>query len=125
MHVGLFTFTPILRFITSLTGVIIIFSFFRENRHLFTKETRVGRILQYIGTRTLDIYLLHYLFVYSNIGVIFPQFGDLHSPLLEFVYSLTISIVIVAACLIVSSVIRLSPTLGHYLFGQKIKNNNI
>lgn len=121
VYMGIFSLTPLLRFLTSFSGVIIVFSYFREKRHLFTKDTHTGRVLQYVGTRTLDIYLLHYLFVYSNIGVIFPKFGNLHSPLMEFVYSLTLSVVIVAICLVISSIIRLSPTLGHYLFGQKIK----
>jgi fucose 4-O-acetylase-like acetyltransferase len=75
--------------------------------------------LQYIGTRTLDIYLLHYF--------VLPRFLILHSEplraydckLLEFITALSIALVVVGICLIVSYVIRLSPFLGHYLFGVK------
>ena len=41
------------------------------------------------------------------------------SPPLEFLVALALALVIVAVCLLISYVIRLSPFLGHYLFGVK------
>jgi hypothetical protein len=37
----------------------------------------------------------------------------------EFVVVLTLALLVVAACLAVSYVLRLSPFLGHWLFGVK------
>lgn len=39
---------------------------------------------------------------------------------MELMYSASLGVLIVAACLLVSSVLRLSPVMAHYLFGQKI-----
>lgn len=50
----------IIQFCKTITGIVIIFSFFRNKQDLFTKKKVLGRLLQYIGRRTLDIYLLHY-----------------------------------------------------------------
>ena len=41
----------------------IVFMYFRFYHQYFTKVTVMGRSLQYIGRRTLDIYLIHYLFM--------------------------------------------------------------
>lgn len=105
--------------LSGLFGVIILFTFFRKNERQFTKSTKIGSILQYIGKRTLDIYLLHYFFLpYHMI-----QFGDLlslHSnKSVDVLIILIIALWIIAITLLVSNIIRLSPFLGHYLFGVK------
>ena len=100
-------------------GLTMIFTFFRLFACHFTKERWLGYSLQYVGTRTLDIYLLHYFLL--------PRFLMKHgeslqvydSKWLEFLVAMSLSLAIVAGCLIVSYVIRLSPFLGHYLFGVK------
>ncbi|MCM1109229.1 MAG: acyltransferase [Clostridium sp.] len=105
--------------LVSLSGLIIVIALFRRNRQTFSSERRVGRIFQYVGRRTLDIYLIHYFFVFSNMQAVLPDFGKLNSPFLEFAISLIIAIGVIAASLTVSHVLRLSPVLAHYLFGQK------
>ena len=75
--------------------------------------------LQYVGTRTLDIYLLHYFFLPRFLMAYAPQLQAYDSRLLEFVAIMVISLIILVLCLITSYVIRLSPFLGHYLFGAK------
>lgn len=102
----------------SLTGLIIVFSFFRKKQALFSKETRLGRIMQYTGRRTLDIYLLHFFFIPYNL-IFFTLFKDHPMPILEFAASAIIAILIIAMCLLVSNIIRLSPFLAHWLFGAK------
>ena len=102
-----------------LLGLIIVFTFFQSFSRFFIKDSWLGRNLQYVGTRTLDIYLLHYFLL--------PRFlmkysGMLHAydnQWLEFVVAMTLSLIIVMGCLLVCYVIRLSPFLGHYLFGVK------
>ena len=102
----------------SLTGIVIVFSFFRQNRAVFSKERRLGRIMQYTGRRTLDIYLLHYFFIPYNLTIV-TVFKDHPMPVLEFAASSALAILIIALCLLVSNVIRLSPFLAHWLFGVK------
>ena len=106
----------------SITGVIIVFCFFRKKQAIFSKETRLGRAMQYTGRRTLDIYLLHYFFIPYNL-TFFTLFKDHPMPILEFVASSVIAIIIIAACLLASNVIRLSPFLAHWLFGAKKVSN--
>lgn len=108
-------------FCQTITGVVIVFSFFRANQSSFTKEKFLGRSLQYIGKRTLDIYLLHYFFIPYNLGQIVCIFRDYPMPAVEFVFSLIIASVIILFCLLISKVIRLSPILAHLLFGVKVK----
>ena len=82
-----------------------------------SKDKWLGRCLQYIGTRTLDIYLLHYF--------VLPKFLILHrdlllaydSRLLEFLVVISVALVVVCLCLLFSYIIRLNHFLGHYLFG--------
>ena len=102
----------------SVSGLIIVFSFFRKKQALFSKETKLGRVMQYTGRRTLDIYLIHYFFIPYNLSF-FTLFKDHPMPILEFTVSSVIAIIIIAACLLISNIIRLSPFLEHWLFGVK------
>ncbi len=100
-------------------GLTMVFTFFRKLSRFFTKDRWLGRSLQYIGTRTLDIYLLHYF--------VLPRFLLLHSERLlaynskplEFMVAFMLSLIVVMVCLLASYLIRLNPFLGHYLFGVK------
>ena len=84
----------------------------------FTSDKKVGRMLQYIGKRTLDIYLLHYFFL-----PYIPQVGSMLSNKKNAVLELTIggllSLIVIGICLVVSNVLRTSPILAKYLFGAK------
>ena len=106
-------------FCTRMSGILLVFSFFRKNQSWFTQEKRIGRSLQYIGRRTLDIYLLHYFFLPKHMSQIVTIFRDFPMPAIEFVYSLVVALIVIAFCLIISNVIRLSPTLAYLLFGAR------
>ena len=107
--------------ILSLTSTIIVFSIFRKNKILFEKNNTPQRIIKFIGRRTLDIYFLHYFFLYKGVADIFPFFNKYQIPIIEFVCSLLISSIIISTCLFIGYILRLSPTLAHYLFGEKNK----
>ena len=104
-----------------ISGSIVTFSFFYKYQDSFTKETKVGRVLQYIGKRTLDIYLLHYFFLPRNLKMVGEWFTENINPTLEFFVSLTLAAMVIALCLVVSNVIRISPFLANWLFGVKSK----
>lgn len=122
-------------FLLAVSGIIIVFSFFRK--HLNTNQTDKETVslteesisdiqkfraapLQFIGRRTLDIYLLHYFFIPRQLAEAFPFFHDHAMPVLEMAGSLIISAVVIAACLIVGSVLRLNPNMAHHLFGASL-----
>ena len=108
-----------------VTGMIMIFTCFRflytsSISHLPSSITRhPSFVLQYVGKRTLDIYLLHYFFLPRFLMEYAPQLQAYDSRFLEFVVIMFLSLIILLFCLITSYIIRLSPFLGHYLFGAK------
>ncbi len=109
--------------VTGITGIVIVFSFFRIHQDFFSKETFIGRNLQFIGRRTLDIYLLHYLLLPSNLKAFSSPLLEHPIPAIEFPITITISLVIVGECLLISGILRMSPVLAYMLFGVKLKKN--
>ena len=103
----------------SIAGLVILFSFFRQKQALFSQETRLGRVFQYTGRRTLDIYLIHYFLIPVNLKEVVTVFHEHPMPIIEFSVSTVIAIIIMAACLLIGNIIRLSPVLAHWIFGAK------
>lgn len=105
---------------TGCLGVAIVFMFFRKYQASFASNTPLGRILQYVGRHTLDIYLLHYLFLPKGLNVVGQFFADYpNNQILELFLSLLLAILVIGICLLASNIIRLSPFLAHWLFGAK------
>ena len=108
--------------ISGFASAILLFTFFRKNERLFTKDKWFGRSLQFIGKRTLDIYLIHYFFLpYHCLQDFGAWLIEYDSKALEIVVILLLSLCVLAVSLLASSIIRLSPFLAHYLFGAKTK----
>ena len=101
-----------------ITGMIMVFTFFRLSAP-WLKKWHIFKPLQYVGTRTLDIYLLHFFFLPRFLMVYAGQLAAYNSRLIEFGCIMAVSLVVLAISLVASYVIRLSPFLGHYLFGVK------
>ena len=95
----------------------MVFMFFRHY-HEFFEETRFGHGLQFIGRRTLDIYLLHYFFLpkLPMVGLFF--FTNRYNFVLETTAALAVALVVVAFCVITSQLLRVSPFLKKNLFGR-------
>jgi uncharacterized protein involved in cysteine biosynthesis len=70
----------------------------------------------------LDIYLLHYFFLPRFVIPYADQLRAYDSQFIEFLVILVIALVVLAITLLASYLIRLSPFLGHYLFGVKYNN---
>ena len=99
-------------------GIVITFAFFRKNQKYLSTSNYLGRILQYIGRRTLDIYLLHYFFM-SYIPHLNDYFSNSNPNLLIDCCAIILAFIIIGCCLITSNTIRLSDFLGYWLFGVK------
>lgn len=111
--------------IGGILGMTIIFALFR---YLYTScffsplssfFHHPSSILKFVGTRTLDIYLLHYFFLPEFLRPHATQLlSTIPSPLFPFVILLA-ALMVVVLCMATSYVLRLSPFLGRYLFGAK------
>ena len=100
-------------------GIMVVLTFFRKHEKYVSGETVIGRYLQFIGRRTLDVYLLHYLFLPRHLEMVGVFFKENPNPVLEFFVSVFLACLVILVCLTVSEVIRLSPFLEHRLFGVK------
>ena len=105
-----------------ITGMWMVFTIFRLSAS-WLKKSHIEKPMQYVGTRTLDIYLLHYFFLPRFLMEYAPQFQAYDSRFLEFVVIMVLSLIILTLCLITSHIIRLSPFLAKYLFGVKQSPN--
>ena len=104
-------------------AVIVCFSFFRLKQSIFTKDKLFGRTMQYIGRRTLDIYLIHWFLQPRELKHVLTVFQDYSMPVIEGTLTLLIAIIIIAASLLIGNIIRLSPFLAHWVFGAKYPTN--
>lgn len=128
LHHGYFSnklYTHIYLIVTGFLGLMLVFSFFRKYQSLFTQETKTGKILQFVGRRTLDVYLLHYFFLPHNLDAIGHYFTNNPNQTLELVVSIFLAIIVVAVCLVISQIIRISPVLAHWLFGVKMSDKQV
>lgn len=111
--------TNLPRTLAMYSTMIIVLMFFRHYEKSFTKESFLGRSLQYIGTRTLDVYLLHYIFL-----PVMPFMGEWlnhYRPnfVLSIFCSVAVAAVVIIFCLLTSNLLRISPLYSEHLFGRR------
>lgn len=102
-----------------LSGLSLLFTAFRAMAPVLTKVNFPGMCLQFIGRRTLDIYLLHYFLLPRFLLPYGEPLRSLHCIPAEAAIVLGLSLVVVAVCLLVSHFLRKSPFLARYLFGAQ------
>ena len=100
----------------------MVFSLFRLSAS-WLQRIRLSKPLQYVGTRTLDIYLLHFFFLPLFLQTYSDQLQALDNSMIEFVVIIMISLLVLGVTLLASYVIRLNHFLGHYLFGVDYHKN--
>jgi fucose 4-O-acetylase-like acetyltransferase len=105
-----------------ITGMIMVFTFFRLSAS-WLKRLHISEPLQYVGTRTLDVYLLHYFFLPRFLISYAGRLQAFDNQFVEFIVILALALVVLAITLLASYIIRLSPFLGHYLFGVKYEKS--
>lgn len=100
--------------------LLVVLMFFRHYHESFTHETRIGRWLQYVGTRTLDVYLLHYIFL-PKIPFMGEWFNANRPNFVMSVFcSVCVAIIVICFCLLVSNILRVSPLYSKHLFGRPV-----
>lgn len=111
--------TNLPRTVAMYSTMMVVLMFFRHYRDSFTHNTILGRGLQYIGTRTLDVYLLHYIFlpVMPFVGTWINE--NRPNFVLSLFCSVAVAVVVIFFCLLTSNILRISPLYSEHLFGRK------
>lgn len=112
--------TNISRTLAMYSLMMMVIIFFRHYQESFTKDKLIGRGLQYIGVRTLDIYLLHFILMPK-----IPEIGrylDAHTPnfVLDITAAISVALVVIFFCCLTSNILRISPIFSKLLFGRKM-----
>ena len=96
----------------------MVFMYFRHYAKYFSQMTWVGRTLQYIGRRTLDIYLIHYLFLPNlpGVGTFFK--ANQHNFAIDLTLAVLIALLVIGFSCVTSNILRVSPFFKKYLFGR-------
>ena len=104
--------------LAKLCLLTIVFMYFRHYQDYFSQGTYIGRSLQYIGRRTLDIYVLHFFFIPNlpDIGTFFN--AHRHNFVIDTTMSVVVALLIVGFCIITSNILRISTLFKKYLFGR-------
>lgn len=107
------------RYILGLPLIVIFFNYFYSKRQYWDSDSIPSRVLQFIGRRTLDIYLIHNFFLVPSIGFLFPYFSGENNEALVLLVAGSLTIATLALSLLVSSILRSSSFLARWLFGAK------
>lgn len=121
-HTLKFVWTNLPRTLAMYSLLLLVVMFFRHYGHWFTSERVFGRTMQYVGCRTLDIYLLHFIVMPSLPAV--GKWLNAHQPnfLLEQLCTIGVAVPVVVFCCLISHFLRTSPFLERYLFGRSRKS---
>lgn len=103
-------------------GLFLVFALFAKNADFFNRNGRVSQVMQFVGRRTLDIFLIHYFFL-PDIHCLRMYFIGNKNILIEFLLSGSLALSILVICLVVSSIVRNSDLLAKYIFG--VNSNKI
>lgn len=114
----------ILRLTAPYAGLIMIFTFFMRHASFFSIKRKFSRIIQFVGRRTLDIYLLHFFFLPVFTSEFAGYFNFSQNIVLYVLFGCFFASVIIAICLFISELIRNSDFLAHYLFGAKVPDKS-
>lgn len=97
------------------TATLTVFFLFYRHRAWFAGGNAVARAVTFIGRRTLDIYMLHYFFLPTDLVLFGRYFYGHHSMIVELLFAGMLTVVIAAVCLLISELLRSSKMLEHWL----------
>lgn len=106
--------------IVRYAGLFTVFVLFFNNQTYFSGDSKPCRWLKFVGTRTLDIYMLH-VFVLPNLLFLNPLLSGSGMLLAQLTIGLAVAILNISVCLFLSTILRTSNTLSQWLFGEKSK----
>lgn len=104
--------------------LMIVVSLFYKNSGVLSSECRSVGILRFVGRRTLDIYFIHFFFLPGFTGIS-EWLTSGNMIVFQIIYAATLTVVITAVCLIISGILRSSPILASWLFGEKRQHQEV
>lgn len=106
------------------TGLMTVLVAFRSYRDWFDKGTTVSNMMSFVGSRTLDVYYLHYFFI-PDLSFMkgLLSTGPGNSVVAMLTIGIVISTLVVALCMLISAILRSSPFLASWLFGASTKSD--
>lgn len=107
------------RYILGIPIILVIFNYFYIHRKYWSNNSFISRKLQFIGRRTLDLYMIHNFFLLPSIPKLHELFQEYNNEALIVIVCGSLTCVIVFLCLLISSIIRSSTFLSYWLFGDK------
>lgn len=117
--VKFFVFNYINRYILcKYFTLLVVIIYFHGNAELYSRDSKVSKVMKYIGKRTLDIYFLHFFFL-PDLGFMRDFLLDGNMIVIQVLAASIITSVILAFTCLISSILRQSDTLGTFLFGLK------
>lgn len=107
-------FNTILETMMAYPVIYILFVIFYKQYD----DTRINRWLQFVGKRTMDIYLLHY-FLLPSMPIIGEFLLAYNNVVIECLLGFFFAVIIVIICIIIGIFIRVSPIASKYILGTK------
>jgi surface polysaccharide O-acyltransferase-like enzyme len=101
----------------TILGLFVLLQAFKQYESW--SSSWIGKKLQKMGRYTLDIYFIHFFFIPKSLSMIGDWFKVNPNPIIEYALAMLIAALIISASLLVGRIIRLSPTLAHWLLGEK------
>lgn len=111
----------LLLILIAFSGTLLLLALFYQNKDKLGKKSLLGKSLQYIGIRTLDIYLIHLLVLPVNLTMVGAFFSTHPNPLLELAVTFCLALIVIGGCLLISKIIRTSDFLAKWLLGKVIR----
>lgn len=99
----------------SITLVTYVFYYYRHQ----IETTRLGNIISVVGCNTLGIYLLHYFFLWGEYRFVADFCASNPTQLIMFLIYVLVALIILAATMLLISVVKLSPLLSQLILGKK------
>lgn len=96
--------------------VIFVVSLFYNYRKYFEGNRFIPRFLNNIGTKTLDLYMVHYFFLWPQISFIAEILKHCHNLLLQIVIVGSYSLLVVMLSMFSIKLLRTSKLMSRYLF---------
>lgn len=115
-----FVRVPHIWLVSSFPIVFVLLIVFKQTAQL---RNRFGRELGRIGRKSLDVYIYHFFFLRCWGGYSFPEMGEwfvnTHNYFLQFLITLTISIITAYFCILLGKLVRKSRLLNMVVYGAK------
>lgn len=105
------------RLILPTTAIIYIFSSLKKTENI--TNNIIYRILEYFGSKSLDIYLLHYFFlVLCNFNIIYKWTDSTNNCLIEFFIASMMSLIICYLSIITSLILKQLQIFDKIIYGK-------